>query len=250
MQHPHRKRSLGINDLTGPQQDYAGHRILEAMRSAPRYADAVYSEIRAVAPLRGAAMLDFGAGDGVFFEKFANDGYAVDSVEPDPNLRLLLRRRCALVFEDVSAVPSDGYDFLYTVNVLEHIAALDDVMIQLRRVLRAGGLMFVFVPAFNVLWTSLDDEVDHVQRFTRKTLGGALNNAGFEILNLRYFDCLGFPAALMVRALEMKKLFRYSSKSVGFYDSFIFPMSRGLDRLTLGFFGKNLIALVRRPSSS
>jgi SAM-dependent methyltransferase len=239
-----------VKESAEARQAYVGHRILEAMRSAHRYTNAVYAEIRAVAPARGATVLDFGAGDGMLLERFANDGYSVDCVEPDPNLRLLLRQRSPLLFDDVRAVPSDSYNFVYTVNVLEHIVALDDVVAELRRIMRAGGLMFVFVPAFNVLWTSLDDEVQHVQRFTRKTLRAAFEKAGFQILDLRYFDSLGFPAALMVRALETMKLFGYSGKSVGFYDSFVFPVSCVLDRLTSRFLGKNLIAVVRRPNNS
>ena len=62
---------------------YQGHRILEAMRSAPRYADAVFRQICSVAPPAGSLLLDFGAGDGVFFEKFVVEGYRVDCVEPD-----------------------------------------------------------------------------------------------------------------------------------------------------------------------
>ena len=45
-------------------QTYAGHRILEAMRSAPRYADAVYRLMRSALTPGSARVLDFGAGDG------------------------------------------------------------------------------------------------------------------------------------------------------------------------------------------
>jgi SAM-dependent methyltransferase len=224
---------------------YQGHRILEAMRSAPRYADAVFRQICSVVPPTGSVLLDFGAGDGVFFEKFVVEGYRVDCVEPDIVLQRSLSTLGGQVYPDIFSVPSSSYDFVYSVNVIEHITVLDKTLVEVRRVMRPGASIFVFVPAFNLLWTSLDDEVGHVQRFTRKTLNRALSLAGFESIQFRYFDSLGFPAALTVRFLEKIGLFRYSSKSVGLYDRYVFPVSRAVDRVASGLIGKNLIAVAR-----
>jgi SAM-dependent methyltransferase len=231
-------------------QRYQGHRILEAMHSAQLYAEAVFEEIRAVCPATAHDLLDFGAGDGVFLEKFIASNCHVDCVEPDPSLRQRLLQQGATVYSDVTSVRAGSYDFIYTVNVLEHIKALDETLVRIRRVMRADALMFVFVPAFNILWTSLDDEVEHVQRFTRGSLRPAFVKAGFEVLDLRYFDSLGFPAALAVRALEKIGLFRYSSGSVGFYDRYVFPISRALDRVASRAVGKNIIAVVRNPGGA
>jgi SAM-dependent methyltransferase len=219
------------------------------MRGAPRYADAIFSEIRARCPSRESSILDFGAGDGVFVEKFHAGNFRIDCVEPDVQLRASLVRFGNRVFEDISDVPANAYDFVYTVNVVEHIADLDPVLINIRRVMKPGAVMFVFTPAFNVLWSSLDDEVGHVQRFTRASLRGHLARAGFEVVDMRYFDSLGFPAALAVRVLERVGLFRYSSGSIGFYDRYLVPLSLAIDRVTAPLWGKNVIALVRNPGS-
>jgi hypothetical protein len=63
---------------------------------------------------------------------------------------------------------------------------------------------------------------------------------------MKYFDSLGFLAALGVRLLEQANLFKYGSGSVGFYDRCLFPVSRKLDRLFKGVIGKNLVAVARR----
>src|SRR5262249_50985428 len=81
-------------------------------------------------------------------------------------------------------------------------------------------------------------------------LNRALSLAGFESTRFRYFDSLGFPAALAVRFLEKLGLFRYSSKSVGLYDRYVFPISRAVDRVAWGLIGKNLIAVARAPRMS
>ena len=225
---------------------YAGHRVLEAMRSAPRYADEVYAKVRTACRLAAGPILDFGAGDGMFAEKFLRDGIVVDCVERDFANQASLRELGLSVVPDIGAATSECYWAAYSINVLEHLHQLDRYLAELHRVLRPGGTLFVFVPAFNILWTSLDDEVEHVQRFTRQTLASGLRQAGFELESLRYFDSLGFVAALGIRLLERFNLFRYSRGSVGFYDKAIFPLSRLGDHFLSDVVGKNLIAVSRK----
>lgn len=235
-----------MTDMTDAGPAYAGHRILEAMRGAQRYAQEIYRQIRRAHPEAAGPVLDFGAGDGVFAEKFAGDRIAVDCVEPNPALRSGLRQHGRNVFADIADVPAEGYEFVYAINVLEHISDLGGALASLRRTMRPQARLFVFVPAFNLLWTTLDDEVGHVQRFTRISLLRPLAAAGFEVDELRYFDSLGFPAALSARLLEQLGLFNYSSHTVGFYDRYIFPVSRALDPAACRLFGKNLVALARK----
>ena len=158
----------------------------------------------------------------------------------------MLRPLAGKLWSDIRHVPNESFDFAYTVNVLEHILELDEACAHLARVLKPNRKLFVFVPAHKVLWTSLDDEVQHVRRFDRRSLRLALERAGFRIEHLKYFDFLGFPAALGVRMLEQLNLFKYGSASVGFYDRHLFPVSRQLDRLFKGTIGKNLIAIASR----
>jgi SAM-dependent methyltransferase len=226
--------------------EYGGRRILEAMHEAVRYSEGVYELVKRAKPAGAGVIMEFGAGDGTFVKRFGKDNVSVDCVEIDPNLRELLRRLGGRVFRDILEVEDESCDFVYTINVLEHIADLESQLHQIRRVLRRGGTFFVFVPAFKILWTSLDDEVGHVTRFTHANLKSALDLSGFSILRIEYFDSLGFPAALAVRFLEMLRIFRYSPSSVRFYDQFIFPLSRCLDKALSRVVGKNLIAVARK----
>jgi putative flippase GtrA/SAM-dependent methyltransferase len=225
---------------------YAGHRVLEAMRSAPHYADAIYAYLRSASPAIEGPVLDFGAGDGVFVERFTRDGVEVECVEPDSTNQAALRDRRCTVVSDVRSLASDRYAFAYTINVLEHLHELDHYLAELYRVLRPGERLFVFVPAFNILWTSLDDEVGHVQRFTRRTLNGRLARAGFKVEASYYFDSLGFFAALAIRILESAGLFAYSSTTISFYDKVLLPLSMFGDQFLYNVAGKNVISIARK----
>ena len=232
------------------KQSYAGTRILEAMRSGVRYGEAIFTELRSTVPDDACTILDFGAGTGFFLRKFHAIGVAVDAVEPDEDFQTRLRPLAGTVWSDIRHVPTESFDFAYSVNVLEHILELDDACAHLARVLKPNRKLFIFVPAHNVLWTSLDDEVQHVRRFDHRSLRLVLERAGFRVEHMKYFDSLGFPAALAVRILELVNLFKYGSGSVGFYDRYLFPVSQQLDRLSKGAIGKNLIAIASRAGQN
>jgi len=225
------------------QESYSGRRILEAMHEAVKYSDAVQAIIETAIPRGVREILEFGAGDGAFVKRFEARGLTVDSVEIDNQLRAGLGSRKA--YATLQEIPDASYEFIYTVNVLEHIPDLSTAIRGLRRVLKPSGTLFVFVPAFNALWTSLDDEVGHVRRFTKATLRATLAEGGFSTQRLHYFDSVGFPASLVVKALERFGLFRYSRGTVGFYDRFVFPLSKALDKCLAPVIGKSVIAVAR-----
>jgi 2-polyprenyl-3-methyl-5-hydroxy-6-metoxy-1,4-benzoquinol methylase len=121
---------------------YAGNRILEAMRSGVRYGEAIFRELRGAVPEDASTILDFGAGAGFFPEKFQTIGVTVDAVEEDEDLRTMLLPLAGTVWSDIRSVPSESFDFAYTVNVLEHIVELDDACSNLSRVLKPNRKTF------------------------------------------------------------------------------------------------------------
>lgn len=218
------------------------------MHEAVNYTQAVFDRLIRARPADCRRILEFGAGDGAFVKKFATLGIEIDCVEIDGGLRDILRPTAASVLGDISEAQKGRYDFVYSVNVLEHIDDLDGALGGLYRVVRPGGAIFIFVPAFELLWTSLDTEAGHVTRFTRRRLSAAIRNAGFEVEAMDYFDSLGFPAAVGVRLLEGVGLFRYNPGSVRLYDRVLFPISRVLDVFLRKLVGKNLILVGRKPA--
>jgi SAM-dependent methyltransferase len=194
-----------------------------------------------------ARVLDFGGGVGTLSQVFfAQSGNRADGVELDPVQRSVFASRGYDVFEQL---PEQGqaYDIVFTSNVLEHIE--DDVgtLKALRRALTSDGRLLIYVPAFQVLWTRMDDSVGHYRRYERQMLRQRLEAAGFEVLELRYKDSLGFLLSLLFKLMKSESG-EPSARSLEIYDRWLLPISRVLDLFCSHLVGKNLL-VVAKPKS-
>jgi SAM-dependent methyltransferase len=225
------------------QQAYSGVDNLEVMSEAENYNRYLLGLVRSHARSDGR-VLDFGAGAGQFALPLAELGFDVTALEPDELLRGRLHGRIAAV-ADPDELPDRAFQCIYTLNVLEHIP--DDVA-ALRRVrtkLRSDGTLLIYVPAFPLLYTSMDAKVGHLRRYTRRTLLAAVRAAGFAVERCAYVDSLGFFAALVFKIGD-RGAGDINRRALRLYDRAVFPLSRIIDRLTGRWFGKNLL-LIARP---
>lgn len=229
-----------------PPPPYTGVENLEVMREAENYNRYLQSLVERHAG-DARRVIDFGAGSGTFAIPCAAAGFDVTAVEPDDRLRALVISAGIAAVPDVEALPNDAFQYAYTLNVLEHIDADVEALRALRAKLVPGGRLFVYVPAFPVLFTSMDAKVGHVRRYTRATLRASLDRAGFETRTLRYADSLGFPASLVFKAFDNGRG-DVNRGMLRLYDRVAFPVSRALDTLTHRWFGKNLLALAVKPA--
>ncbi len=109
-----------------------------------------------------------------------------------------------------------------------------------------GGKFYLFVPAVNVLFSSMDRKVGHLRRYRKSTLILLVKKIGFSVVRCSYVDSLGFLITLMFKIIgnEQGDL---NPAIIKFYDRFLFPASRVLDRFCGEFFGKNLeIVMIKK----
>ena len=226
---------------------YGGIDNLEVMAGAVNYLRFLNDGIAGVAgPARAAPrLLDFGAGSGTHALDMRRRGYGVDCVEVDSSLQASRHQSGFSAVDHPSALEPSSYDLVYSMNVLEHIDDDREAVAGLARVLRSGGRLVVFVPAFEVLYSSMDAKVGHVRRYRRRGLIDVVEQGGFHVDECRYVDSLGFAASLAYRAVGDRHG-AISESSVGFYDRFVFPVSRGLDRGLGRVIGKNLLLVATR----
>ena len=96
----------------------------------------------------------------------------------------------------------DGtFDLVTALDVVEH---LDDDLAglrEMRRVLRPGGRVLLFVPTFMFLWGLQDDVSNHRRRYRLPELRRVLEQAGFEIERTTYANITFFLPILVMRKL-------------------------------------------------
>lgn len=96
----------------------------------------------------------------------------------------------------------DGtFDLVTALDVVEH---LDDDLAglrEMRRVLRPGGRVLLFVPTFMFLWGLQDDVSNHRRRYRMPELRRVLEQAGFEVERTTYANITFFMPILAMRKL-------------------------------------------------
>jgi SAM-dependent methyltransferase len=225
--------------------DYSGTGNLEVMDDAINYNAHLLNFVRTYAGPTDR-ILDFGAGIGTFSIPLKGEGWNVECVETDPSQLQRIIEQGAQGFSNLNEVPDEIYDYIYTLNVLEHIEDDQAALLNLFSKLKPGGRLLIYVPAFQLLFTSMDRAVGHFRRYTLKELSEQIKSAGFEVKEARYVDSIGFIASLVFKYVGSKDG-SLNRNAVILFDRLAFPVSLLLDLITKKLFGKNLLIVAVRP---
>lgn len=210
--------------------------------------------LRRHAPPGGyGAILDVGCGDALFLDELSRFG-APEGLEVEERLVTPASRERWTVHTspfDAGFEPGRRYGLLTMLDVLEH---LPDDGVALRRafeLLEESGLLLLTVPALSWLWTHHDVRSHHHRRYHRAPLGERLRQAGFELLELRYFYHWLVPVKGLVRAREALAGPGEGAPTIParpWNHSFL-ALSRLEQWLPLpgGLAGSSLLAVARRP---
>ncbi|MBT8439170.1 MAG: class I SAM-dependent methyltransferase [Gammaproteobacteria bacterium] len=190
-------------------------------------------------------IIDFGAGIGTFAVPLHMLDRDIIAVEPDESQCQRMASLGLNCVPEIDMIPDGWADAIYSINVLEHIEDDEATLKKIYAKLKPGGRLFIYVPAFQLLYSCMDRKVGHFRRYERAGLVAKAANSGLQVTEARYVDSLGFLAALMYkwRSDNSGDLNRTALK---IFDRFVFPISRLLDRLTSAWFGKNLILVATK----
>lgn len=153
---------------------------------------------------RRARILDVGCGTGANLIMLSKYGDA-EGVDVSEDALAFCRERGldkvrlgageALPYEDGT------FDLVTAFDVVEHMD--DDLagLSEMRRVLRPGGRVLLFVPTFMFLWGLQDDVSHHRRRYRLPQLRRVLEHAAFEIERTTYANITFFLPILLMRKL-------------------------------------------------
>ena len=163
-------------------------------------------------PARPAAsrprLAEIGCGSGSLLAPLSEFGHVTGVEASEEFLRLArLRGRPVLpgsLPHDIPIEPG-SLDGALLLDVLEHLGDDREALRAVRRLLKPGGSLLCTVPAYQFLWSGHDVVLGHRRRYTTHGLRRTLEEAGFRISRLTYFNTLlavPIMAARLVRKLR------------------------------------------------
>ena len=144
---------------------------------------------------------------------------------------------------DFTRPPPGEYSAVYAVNVLEHVA--DDVgaLAGAAALVRAGGKVVVFVPAFPSAMSRFDRELGHYRRYTRETTHRAFVDAETGARADQVRERTG-PASLVCLDAAPRQA-PSAGLALRLWDRLVVPVARAVEARVHPPFGQSVLAVGR-----
>lgn len=210
-----------------------------------------------LSPYLTGDVLEVGAGIGtntILLRPQTQGGWTC--LEPDEKLvaelksvldRSKLEPLCRIMTGTISNLPpSERFDTIIYIDVLEHIPDDRAELARAAEYLRPAGKIVVLSPAHQWLFSEFDKSIGHCRRYSRRTLLAATPDALYPI-KCFYLDACGLFLSLANRLLLRQSL--PTVNQILFWDRVIVPVSRFVDPLLLHRAGKSIVAVWQRQST-
>ncbi len=241
-------RFAAIDDLY--QDDEYGSQILVQLERARRFNLWLGRTLR---PHLGNRVLEIGAGIGTLTNQFIpRELYVASDINPH-YLHYLRSYSFGKPYLHVLRVdagdPSDfadlhqTFDTVVMVNVLEHVYNERQTLRNIHDALEPGGSAIILVPQHPSLFGSLDEVLEHRERYTRATLERSLTEAGFRLETMIDFNRVSVPGWFVNARMLRRKTF--SRVQLKLLDTAM-PLLSRIDGLW-PWRGLSLIAVAAKP---
>jgi 2-polyprenyl-3-methyl-5-hydroxy-6-metoxy-1,4-benzoquinol methylase len=223
--------------------------VLEDLRGARHYRRWLVS---LVAPYLGPSPIEIGSGIGDYAAEFAAGRASYTATESDPARHQALEQRFAgdpVVRTERLALPTDrtgDHSAVVMLNVLEHIA--DDVaaLRSAAGLIRPGGAVAVYVPAFNGAMSRFDRLIGHHRRYTRRSLSAALAAAGLQVQRLQYVNSVGLISWFLL--MRCARMIPKDGLALRCYDATVIRAVARAERRMRPPFGQSVFAVASVPA--
>jgi SAM-dependent methyltransferase len=97
------------------------------------------------------------------------------------------------------------FDVIIASDVLEHIEDDSAAIREWGRILKKGGKMMIFVPAFNFLWSDHDEVLYHYRRYEKSRLNYLFKKNNLKTVRSSYWNFTLFAPISLFRLLRKSK---------------------------------------------
>jgi len=164
--------------------------------------DCILAVVRRLPP--NGELFDVGGGNGFVALHLQSHGFPVALLEPGSGARRARERGVRRVIQsdlEHAGLEKGSVSAVGLFDVVEHIRDDRAFLMEIHRLLRPRGRLYLTVPAYGWLWSREDEAAGHFRRYSRRGLGRLLREVGFEVDYLTALFSWLPPAIALLRTL-------------------------------------------------
>lgn len=157
---------------------------------------------------KDSLILDIGCSSGIFLKELEKQGFKMEhlfgidisekAIENCKNNGI----ENAFVMDAQKITLPEKFDIIVASDCLEHLQDDTQALKNWHGLLKTGGMLYVFVPAFQSLWSKHDEVNMHFRRYTNKELKDKLTSEKFTVLKSSYWNFFLFIPLYLFRKID------------------------------------------------
>ena len=232
--------------------DKEGIEILDAISAAGKFNQWMFKTIQ---PYCHGRILEIGSGIGNISDFFIQENADIRLSDLRENYLEMLRKKYAgknLGFHRIDLVHPEfekeyaeiigTFDTVFALNVVEHIKDDQQAIENCYKLLKPGGTIIILVPAFQSLYTPIDESLYHYRRYTKKSLN-ALISKFFTVEKSKYFNVMGIAGWFLYGKILRRRTIKSDQTKIF---NAMFPVPKIFDAMFRRWFGLSVISVGRK----
>lgn len=179
-----------LEDVLSFYEELQDHSYEESRAERSLQAKQLLNIVRKHQP--SSRLLDIGAGSGILVEQAIKMGYSPEGIEPSKWLQAKAQEYNLPVHLGTFPHPAltGHYDVVTIVDVIEHVSNPVNLLSNICNVITEDSIIAVVTPDVGSLmarllgWKWWHFRIAHIGYFNKKTLGIALDKAGFQLISM------------------------------------------------------------------
>lgn len=234
------------------ENDIDGEQILKSMSKGTRLNYWIYSQIK---PYINGKILEIGSGIGNISRHFVENGeeiylsdirdqYLKSLKSKYPNNEVIKIDLVDSEFDSKHSKLFETFDLVFALNVIEHIKDDRKALINLTKLLKPNGFIYILVPAYQFLFNNFDKTLLHYRRYNKRKLINIFPNS-IVIGKSWYFNFAGIFGWFIVGKILNKKTIAQSNMILY---NILTPFFKFLDLITMNKIGLSVIVTGKKYS--
>lgn len=159
---------------------------------------------------KNSKILDIGCSSGLVLKELEQSGFDINNlygIDISSNAIANCHKndiKHAFVMDAQNITLTEKFDIIIASDNLEHLEKETQAIVNWKDLLKTGGKMYVFVPAFMSLWSYHDEVNMHYRRYTKKELATKLTAQNLKIHKSGYWNFSLFIPVYLFRRLTSK----------------------------------------------